>query len=116
MAGHLFYDAAGSAPTTGREEVSKWTYSRGQKGYKRELPPEVRFNSEPDDSELGDIAEACAGDDHYNHDGWEGDKDEREIHLFRDGVLHSSYTVTVEYSPSFSAERAASQAQGEAKP
>lgn len=93
--------------------MSNWTYSRGKSGYKRELPPEAKFNGEPDDGELGEIAEACAEDDHYNHDGWEGDKDEREIHLWRDGVLHSSYTVTVEYSPSFSAERAASQQQEE---
>ena len=94
--------------------MAKWTYSRYQNGYAHELPPEVRFNGEPDESELESIAEACAEDDHVNHDGWEGDRNERDIYLFRDGELHSSYTVMVEYTPTFSAERAAQAAkQGE---
>lgn len=86
--------------------MSKWTYSRYKNGYGHELPPEVRFNGEPDESELLEIAQACAEDDHYNHDGWEGDHNERTIHLFCDGQHHSTYTVTVDYEPVFSAARA----------
>lgn len=89
--------------------MSTWTYSRYRSGHGRQLPEGARINpeDETDDYELGVVAEACAQDDHSNHDGWEGDRTERDIYLFRDGELHSHFVVTVEYEPTFSAQRVA---------
>ncbi len=87
------------------------TYSRYEDGHQREIPPEARQadDDDLDEYELNDLAEACASDDHSNHDGWEGDHSERTIHLFCNGRHHSTYTVTVEYEPVFSAQRAQAQ-------
>lgn len=91
--------------------MAVWTYSRYDHGHQHETPPEARWadDDDPSTSELEDLAEACASDDHYNHDGWEGDHSERTIHLYRNGQHHSTYTVTVEYEPVFSAQRAQAQ-------
>lgn len=89
--------------------MSKWTYSRYDHGYQRRLPEDavIEDDEEDDESALEAAAEICAKDDHDNYDGWEGDRDERDVFLFRDGVLHSHFVVQVEYDPVFSARRAA---------
>ena len=84
--------------------MTTWTYSPYFNGRGRPIPKD--FNHEEDD--LLDLAEACAEDDHKNHDGFERG-DERIINLFQDGVLHSSYAVAVEYEPVFHAQRAQAQ-------
>jgi hypothetical protein len=90
--------------------MATWTYSRYRDGHQRPAKiPFPRSWDEEDESDLEQIAEECAKDDHYNYDGWEGDHSEREIFLFRDCKLHRAYTVTVEYEPTFSAQRAAAQ-------
>nr|WP_279088643.1 hypothetical protein [Comamonas thiooxydans] len=84
--------------------MAVWTYSPYFNGHKRPIP--TSFNHEEDD--LQDLAEACAEDDHSNYDGFERGN-QRAINLFLDGTLHSSYTVTVDYEPVFSAQRAQAQ-------
>ena len=88
--------------------MPKWTYSRYDSGYGRPLPEGASIDAgeESDDSALEAVAEMCAQDDHDNHDGWEGDRCERDIYLFLDGALHSHFVVQVEYEPVFSASRA----------
>ena len=88
--------------------MAVWTYSRYENGHQRETPPEARRHDddELDQGALEELAEACASDDHYNHDGWDGGNDERSIHLFRNGIHHSTYTATVDYQPVFTAQAA----------
>lgn len=90
--------------------MAEWTYSRYALGHQRPIPESFRREvDEADKNDLQELVEACAEDDHRNHDGWEGGDQERPIHLHKDGVLHSSYTVDVEYEPVFHAQRAAAQ-------
>lgn len=85
--------------------MSTWTYSPYLNGRQRPLPKSLVSLDEDD---LQCMAEACAEDDHTNHDGWERGN-EFAIFLFKDGALHSTYTVTVDYEPVFHAQPAAAK-------
>lgn len=94
--------------------MSKWTYSRYDHGHQRQLPEGASIDADEEDnvSALEDLAAACAEDDHNNYDGWEGDRNERDIYLFRDGVQHSYFSVHVEYEPVFQASFVKTEDEG----
>lgn len=94
--------------------MATWTYSPYDSGYSRPLPKDasIEDGQEDDVGALEEAANACADDDHHNYDGWEGDRRERDIYLYRNGVLHSHFSVSVEYEPVFQASFINLAAQG----
>ena len=82
-----------------------WAYSIYEDGHIR-LASGLweRLPDESDEFDMQSFAEACAEDDHHNFDGFERG-DDRDIFLFKDGELHSKYTVFVDVEPVFDARK-----------
>jgi hypothetical protein len=94
--------------------MAKWTYSTDG-SRQRAVPSTLNLDDEePDSYEIDEACEACAEHDWNDHDGWERGHTEREIQLFKDGLLFCTCTVNIDIQPVFTAVRDTQSAkQGE---